>query len=100
MFWYWRMACLSKVVTPPTNPITKARKIEVYIETDDAIVCIKSDNLYDLAMECFPMFADIKGGMGGHILSKIPTNESMCQLSFKTTKGFNVEYSPFIPEDK
>ena len=91
---------MSKIVTPPTNPITKARKIEVYIETDDAIVCIKSDNLYDLAMECFPMFADIKGGMGGHILSKIPTNESMCQLSFKTTKGFNIEYSPFIPDDK
>lgn len=91
---------MSKVVTPPTNPITRARKIEVYIETDAAIVCIKSDNLYDLAMECFPMFADIKGGMGGHILSKIPTNESMCQLSFKTTKGFNVEYSPFIPDDK
>ena len=84
---------MSKVVTPPTNPITRARKIEVYIETDDAIV-------YDLAMECFPMFADIKGGVGGHILSKIPTSETMCQLSFKATKGFNVEYSPFIPDDK
>ena len=90
---------MSKIVTPPTNPITKARKIEVYIETDDAIVCIKGDNLYDLAMEC-SIFTDVIGGMGGHILSKIPTNESMCQLSFKTTKGINVEYSPFIPEDK
>ena len=91
---------MSKIVTSPTNPITKARKIEVYIETDDAIVCIKGDNLYDLAMECFPMYADVIGGSGGHILSKISTNESMCQLSFKTTKGINVEYSTFIPEDK
>ena len=32
---------MSKMVTPPTNPITKARKIEVYIETDDAIICVK-----------------------------------------------------------
>ncbi len=46
------------------------------------------------------MFDDVMGGSGGYILSKIPTSETMCQLSFKATKGFNVEYSPFIPEDK
>ena len=91
---------MSKVVIPPTNPITKARKIEVYIETDDAIVCIKGDNLYDLAMECYPVFADIKGGRGGPILSKIGTNEKMCQLTFKTTEDLIIEYSPFIPDDK
>ena len=91
---------MSKVVTPPTNPITRARKIEVYIETDDAIVCIKGDNLYDLAMECFPMYADVMGGRGGPILSKIGTDEKMCQLTFKTTEDLNIEYSPFIPDDK
>ena len=90
---------MSKIITPPTNPITRARKIEVYIETDDAIVCIKGDNLYNLAMECFPMYTDVIGGRGGPILLKIGTDE-MCQLTFKTTENLNIEYSPFIPEDK
>lgn len=63
---------MSKIVTPPTNPITRARKIEVYIETDDAIVCIKGDNLYDLAMECFPMFADVMGGREDIFYRKYP----------------------------
>ena len=91
---------MSKIVTPPTNPITRARKIEVYIETDDAIVCIKGDNLYDLAMECFPMYADVIGGRGGPILSKIGTNEKMCQLTFKTTEDLIIEYYLFNSDDK
>ena len=91
---------MSKIITPPTNPITRARKIEVYIETDDAIVCIKGDNLYNLAMECSPVYADVIGGRGRSILLKIDTDEKMCQLTFKTTEDLNVEYSPFIPEDK
>ena len=91
---------MSKIVTPPTNPITKARKIEVYIETDEAIICVKGDNLYELAMEYFPVFVDVRGGSGGPILSKIKTDETVCQLTFKTTKNFNIEYSPFIPENE
>ena len=91
---------MSKVVTPLTNPITRARKIEVYIETDDAIVCIKVDNLYNLAMECFPLYTDVIGGRGGPILSKIGTDEKMCHLTFRTTEALNIEYSPFIPDDK
>ena len=91
---------MSKIITPPTNPITRARKIEVYIETDDAIVCIKGDNLYNLAMECSPIYADVTGGRGGPILLKIGTDGKMCQLTFKTTEGLNIEYSPFIPDDK
>ena len=46
------------------------------------------------------MYADVMGGRGGSILSKIGTNEKMCQLTFKTTEDLNIEYSPFIPEDK
>lgn len=91
---------MSKIITPPTNPITRARKIEVYIETDNAIVCIKGDNLYNLAMECFSMYDDVTGGIGGPILSKIGTDEKMCQLTFKTIENLNIEYSPFIPDDK
>lgn len=73
---------MSKVVTPPTNPITRARKIEVYIETDDAIVCIKGDNLYDLAMECYPVFADIKGEWEDTFCRKYPlTNQCVNYLS-------------------
>lgn len=89
---------MSKTITPSTNLMTKARKIEVYIETDEAIICVKGDNLYDLAMEYFPTFADVR--CGGPILSKKGTEEITCQLTFKTTKNFNVEYSPFIPENE
>ncbi len=46
------------------------------------------------------MYADVIGGMGGHVLSKIPTSEKMCQLTFRTTEDLNIEYSPFIPDDK
>ena len=46
------------------------------------------------------MNADVIGGRGGPILSKIGADEKMCQLTFKTTENLNIEYSPFIPDDK
>lgn len=91
---------MSKVVIPPTNPITKARKIEIYLETDDSIICLKGENPYDLEMECFPFLTeDIWGGKSGSVLMTIP-REFMNRLSFKTVESIKLEQVPFVPEKK